>query len=1504
MQLTGPSQILFPNGNGQQNLAISATGVVGAVSYSVTQIPATVASVRKTAGSSPLAVGAALTAAEAASLVVTRSAGTGLGPVVGATSIVGVRSRTFVTGAAAPAFSVGDPFAVQAIKDGNYWEPNFPTGGTGTRTVDILIDTGSAITLGNISDFFISLGYSNPATDAWTGVTAKALISTDGTAVTVLGTLAITANGVDGNKQKNISGNVTTSTSARWIGIRLENVPLVYPLITRNVAVRASIASGFTTLPTPVYFSVRGTDSGGLGSTIPASAIVGVESRIFPSGGAASSFTVGDATFLSAARTGNYWVPNFPTGGTGTRTIEILVDAGSAIVLGNVPDIQLSLGYASATDSWTGIVAKAIASVDGASVTILNTLTGVGNANSPNQVKNFSGNVTGGPAARWVGIRLENVPINYPLIMQNISAKSVGSGSSTADFTVPIGDTTTNFGTTPPASNVTIYGDPGSRFPLGIFVQPPASSYTLNIASGLSLVEQIATPGTRSVGSAYALSNATGPFAPTQLGTGVSPATLQVNGSGTSFDGTFANVPGGTYLATPALGIGLATSSDSLKTQTPPAISINFVGVVPAERACLGAVYTYGEGGFILFGNWESTSVVAQIVRDGALQEFTSIAGLSNTTLEDITVKYTDNPSGVGGTITFLRGGVAFGPPQTATMKPRITPGADLEVNALTGNTAGGISFGNVLKVKKVAVSLDLPSVNYSYNAVASGTVSAARLQSLYVDATAVVGNQPAKRVTYQAAGGPVQAVDVVIGPLTLPAGVAFRAVLENWSTGAAVSHPNALVMTKLGRQNCKFEDSWLFASQPGWAECLPQGPVPVVNGIAYYCEATRIGSYAQFQFGYDWDKSVMPNNPFGDPSGRESYMVPHKWRIEDSTGAVLATVARPDGGPLNGTDIPRIFNGTYDGRNVAMTSATSKWYPSGTVRSAVVWRSSAPVAYAQSVVTAQLPRYDITVPYAMHTDYSNNGFDLRIFAGGAGGDGQANGFGNTRVIPYDPTNYAALTPQANVTQDPYKATLYSSNSLAAVSSTWLRYTPFNQCGRTPLTGPGGVRDDRAAIAEPVAQYMYSISATRPHDAKPFSTLALDYLTSYASDPYHCFEGGRCVPLFKGVNANRVTTLRNHYYGPGEASTPADRAYYIQSGRLYEINTSLNPLRSPVPDKGSAPDKPYFGTSAIDASHAHQFPHWGSMLWQSPEFAFLGHKLWDQDRLYSNVIIGEQYATRWSERDGAWQFLHAVLAWKTASANSDRLYNRAEVLDFVSKDFEWFNDNLKVTTPGFDNPPANIFVSGSVDTRLGIFACAARFGPTLYFSDTQNFGQHDFFCGYWLTALGIAEKLGFNAALRAKSTKAGQVLDWLIAQHRKRIVGRINQAPLSNQADVDYVFAAWKGTAIAAAGGAVASLPQTYAAAQTQNGTVASWDIYVGSDGSTQTKDGQAMDQLIAGPSILKTQLGLTGADIDSAAATAAGWRNQKKTEQTALGINAGQGWFRYLNAINNPALG
>src|SRR3546814_14442860 len=105
--------------------------------------------------------------------------------------------------------------------------------------------------------------------------------------------------------------------------------------------------------------------------------------------------------------------------------------------------------------------------------------------------------------------------------------------------------------------------------------------------------------------------------------------------------------------------------------------------------------------------------------------------------------------------------------------------------------------------------------------------------------------------------GGTASTVNVIIGPLDVSAGVAYRAILEDWSTGSAVDHGDVLVMTRPARQNCQFEDETLRAEQPRWMECLPQGAVPVISDIAYYCEAVRIGNYVQFQFGYDWTAEI-----------------------------------------------------------------------------------------------------------------------------------------------------------------------------------------------------------------------------------------------------------------------------------------------------------------------------------------------------------------------------------------------------------------------------------------------------------------------------------------------------------------------------------------------------------------------------------------------------------------------------------------------------------------------
>lgn len=1061
---------------------------------------------------------------------------------------------------------------------------------------------------------------------------------------------------------------------------------------------------------------------------------------------------------------------------------------------------------------------------------------------------------------------------------------------------IAVSVTETNDPLPPDPSDLTVYGDPGTRFPLSLDMEGASGTYNLTVPSGLSLVKRVITPTPVVQGSTYTMNALASSYSPSQSNGGVTTNALDVVGSGATYSSSRLNLPKNTYLSADSIGIALPTTSDPATTRAPRSITLGFKGILPTDEAPLVSLYEYDEGEFSLYGDWQAGQVTVHIRRNGQSDILYSATGLSNSSQEDIAVRYDDNPTGAGGTVTFLRNGVAFGPPQTIAFKPKITPVALLECNASLGNTANSVN----LSVKEISIKLEVLADVESFTPVSSGPISAADMEQLYVDALDVSTPQSAKLVSYTpSGGGTASTVNVIIGPLDVPSGVAYRAILENWSTGSAVDHANVLVMTRPTRQNCQFEDATLRANQPMWMECLPQGPVPVVSNIAYYCEAIRIGSYVQFQFGYDWTAAAMPDNPFGDPSGKESYMVPHKWRIEDKDSNVLATIQRPDGGPLNGNDIPGIFTGSYDGYGVAITNSTDKWYPRGTVRAGIIWRSATPPAYDQTFITTHLPRYDVTIGYASHTHYSNNGFDGRLW-----GEDSSNGFGNTRVMPYEPTNYATLTPLEGVTSDPWKGSLYNFSSLAAVASTWLRYTPFNQSGRSPITGPGGVRDDRAAFAEPVGQYMYNVAANRPHDGKPWATIALDYVTAYVSDPYHCFEAGRCVPLFKGTNADRDIGLRNHYYGYGESSRPANRSWYIQGGRPYEMADGYSPWTAKVPYGGSAIRKPYFGTNEIDLPHAHQFPHWGSLLWKTPEFAFLGHKLSDQGRLYENWILADAFggAGAFAQRGAAWQFLHSVLIWKTASRTSDRLYSRDEIMAFVVKDFETFSDSHKTSTPGFDNPPSNVMVGGNVDTNRAVYAATQRFGVCGW--EEGAVAQHDFYIGYWQTALGIAERLGFNAALRAASTKAGAVLDWMIAQHRKRVVGRINNAPRANPGGSEaYLFKLWSESVITAAGGNAASLPQTYAAIATQNGNAATWDVF-NYGGSTYGRDGQAMDQLIAGPSVLRIHLGQSGSDLTTAEATAATWRNQKKTEQEALGPNgAGTTWFQYLQAVHNPAI-
>jgi len=1038
-----------------------------------------------------------------------------------------------------------------------------------------------------------------------------------------------------------------------------------------------------------------------------------------------------------------------------------------------------------------------------------------------------------------------------------------------------------------------IYGDPGSIIALNL--PEGEGDYQLSVPPGLIVARRVAATSFQPSSALWRFS----PRSTSALSDGdalSSQVLLAMVGPG---QGTASGVALGrtSFLQSRALGVDFGASPDPTQSQAPRRLRCSFRGVVPrGDGVLLFYMTSWNVGTIALMTRYGSDQLECAIGRDEKFQAgFFSTVNRTPGIQQLLEVEWRDDTAGKGGSLSFFIDGRPAGGPFRTAFKPRITPDMDFSVNAALGNTRQAIDG---LVVREIIVAFDRPVTTYSYPPVSSGTVRGADLPALVIDARAVTTPQLSQRLAWRDPAGGVATLDITIGPLDVPAGQPWKAVLIDWSSGAGAAHPQQLVMTRPAAQNCRFEDEWLGGAQSTWMECLPQGPAPVIGGIAYRCEAIRAGDYVQFQFGYDWDSSHMPDNPFGDPSGNNAYMVPHKWAIYDRDDRLLATVERPDGGPLNGTDIPRHFQGPFDGRGCAMTGPNHRWYPHGTVRSGIIWRNRDPGSHDQAGIRGAVPLFDLNVPFGSHVDYSVNGYDLRIFMGGTGNEGQANGFGNVRVMPWKQSDYRTMVGRAGRTRDPYGALLYSPNSMGANAALWLEYTPFNIQGRSPVTGSGGMRDDRQIIAEPVVWHMNLPGAVRPHDGTPWRTIALDYLTGYVSDAVHAFEKGRNIPIYKG-DARRPVALRNHYYGAGNRALPEAQAWYQQGGRLSDWIAGSNPLRVTVPYAGDAPDRPYFGTFQIDKLHGHQFPGWGSLLFRTPEFAFLGHRFWDQNRLYSNDILGEPWLDLWSAREGAWAFQHAALAWKTGSATSQRLYSRAEVLDFAVFDFEYFHDHHYASTPGFLNPPANLLRDGQIDLNAAVYAAARHFGVVA--KSNGRVVQHEFSIGYWLSALAVGEKFGFNAALRRASAKAGAVLDWLIAMHRKRIVGRINGAP--NLPPIDgssYMVGIWSADQILAADGNVARLPNSYADLEKFWGRAPSWDRFVDGDRSLP-RDGQAMDQLIAGPSLLRYLLGQTGDDLIAAQVVANRWREQKIAEELKKGDRAGEGWFVYLQASNNP---
>ncbi|MBT0668405.1 hypothetical protein HT136_08485 [Novosphingobium profundi] len=1046
------------------------------------------------------------------------------------------------------------------------------------------------------------------------------------------------------------------------------------------------------------------------------------------------------------------------------------------------------------------------------------------------------------------------------------------------------------------SGSATFYAPLNEITPLGLNLNGTTATLTLSRAftdSQLKIRRQVDTPIVTPTESIWYTGAAGSPY-PVTGDAVASTMTLSKRGEGTtSYADGRITLNKNAYLITPKLNIEFPSSSDTLTTQTPPWIMLEFKGITPQGGAIMGRLESYGVGHVAHQKHWNNRSIEFSCHREG-----TSGISVISDEIRDlydtddlIQTKWENDENGTGGIVTFYVNGEQYGASKPTEIKPRITSDCDFQLNASVENTSNSVDN---LVVEYVGIQIGKPDVSTSYNTIADGTVTLDDLQSLVVDATGVTTQQAEHVLSYTANGTEQFDLSIVVGEMVLPAGRPYKAVLMDFSTGEAVAHANELVMTKPYAQNCRFEDSTLYGAQGSWTEVGPQGDVPIIDGIRYGCEGIRQGNYVMFQFVYSLDTAT---EPFGDPSGLNTYMRPHKWYIYDNEGTLLQRVEMPSGQPLNSSSMKPIWEGQYDGRSVAQITSDNRWYPFGTTRCSVVYRNGNPPAYGQQFIYDHLPVYDQRVPFASHTNASVNGYDLRVYAGSAAGEGQSNGFANWKAMPWQwgAYDYQTIQDWGAASLDPYK-NLYAPVAMTPNAALWLKYEPFNTMGRCPIVGPGGTRDDRQIIPEPVAQYMRDVTKTRPIDGTPLADIALSYMTGYASDPFNMVVNGKITPLYKN-NPRRNIGTRSHYYGYGDAARPAEQSVYYQVGRLYEWSTGQNPLRCYVPSSGATSDRPYFGGFEIDSLHAHQFPHWGSLLWQTPEFAMFGVNFSDQCRMYGNSILAD-WPSSISAREQAWTFMHAVMQWKTASTNSTRLYSRADIMDWVVFDFELFYDRWYATTPGFLNPPSMLNSGGGFSGYNAIYAGCNKFGPC-YYTEGVGLELSEFQAGYWLSILHAAHKLGFLDALSEQSEKCEAIVNWLKAIHRKRIVNRMNDGDLMNMAGSDYQVMYWTVDDILNAGYDVSALPQNLTQVIAAHGAAPSWDTFT--DGTNvYSRDGQANDANLAGAALL-LDMGMTGTDLEQAAANAEAKFQEKLASETARGYqSAGSEWFRYHQTTNN----
>ena len=212
----------------------------------------------------------------------------------------------------------------------------------------------------------------------------------------------------------------------------------------------------------------------------------------------------------------------------------------------------------------------------------------------------------------------------------------------------------------------TVYGSPGTIFPLGIYLAGSTASYSIAYPTGFPLKVARQSNVIVPVASQWTTPSTGYPYSVT--GQAVSSSTkLKVVGTGITASNGNIKLAKGTYLQSDPLALDFPKTADDATTQTPAKFRLSFKGVIPNHSTPpIVSLYDYGIGRFEFGPHWDGSTMFVHCGRGNTSTEtkIISDAGAARAlgTNQLYECEYNDNPGGTGGLQRCASRGIHKGP--------------------------------------------------------------------------------------------------------------------------------------------------------------------------------------------------------------------------------------------------------------------------------------------------------------------------------------------------------------------------------------------------------------------------------------------------------------------------------------------------------------------------------------------------------------------------------------------------------------------------------------------------------------------------------------------------------------------------------------------------------------------------------------------------------------------------------------------------------------------------